>query len=243
MARRPRPPRRRADPAERSTSTRWSPTTSGPPGTFAAGPRKSSPIGSSPTSGSGSPRPGCRLSSGLGTRIVAAVRCSGAAGVRPRLRPAAHLVPPPPHRRHRRLQATHQRPLRACTPPAGATPSARTALPAAPRAWHHRSHRCGRGRRGHHRHPSDAKQWSYRERRKEMLLALLDEHADSFDEPSTRWKIVDHLRQARPPRLLAEHTGDDDFTYRSRLESTSDGATPAFGEAGEDDMTPRGTDR
>ena len=62
--------------------------------------------------------------------------------------------------------------------------------------------------------PSEAKRWSYRERRKELLLALLDEHADSLDravEELGRW--VDHLRQVGIRGFIAEHTGDEDFTF------------------------------
>ena len=45
--------------------------------------------------------------------------------------------------------------------------------------------------------PAESRAWSYKERRKEMLLALLDNHADEFDsavEELGKW--VDHLRQA-----------------------------------------------
>jgi hypothetical protein len=62
--------------------------------------------------------------------------------------------------------------------------------------------------------PAAAKQWSYRERRKELLLALLDEHADSLDnavDELGRW--VDHLRQVGIRGFIAEHTGDEDFTF------------------------------
>jgi hypothetical protein len=59
---------------------------------------------------------------------------------------------------------------------------------------------------------SPARQWSYKERRKELLLALVDEHADSFDstvEELGRW--IDHLRQVGIRGFLAEHTNDEDF--------------------------------
>ena len=60
--------------------------------------------------------------------------------------------------------------------------------------------------------PSTARQWSYRERRKEMLLALVDQHADSLDaavDELGTW--VDHLRQIGIRGFLAEHTNDDDY--------------------------------
>ncbi len=43
---------------------------------------------------------------------------------------------------------------------------------------------------------------------------MLDEHADSLDravEELGRW--VDHLRQVGIRGFIAEHTGDEDFTY------------------------------
>ena len=62
--------------------------------------------------------------------------------------------------------------------------------------------------------PAAAKQWSYRERRKDLLLALLDEHADSLDSAVEELgRMVDHLRQVGIRGFIAEHTGDEDFTY------------------------------
>ncbi|MGA9597197.1 MAG: helix-turn-helix transcriptional regulator [Acidimicrobiia bacterium] len=63
--------------------------------------------------------------------------------------------------------------------------------------------------------PGAAKQWSYRERRKELLLAILNEHADDFDKNIEELgRIVDHLRQVGIRGFVAEHTHDEDFTYR-----------------------------
>jgi transcriptional regulator with XRE-family HTH domain len=62
---------------------------------------------------------------------------------------------------------------------------------------------------------SPARQWSYRERRKELLLALLDEHADNFDNDIEEiGRIVDHLRQVGLRGYVAEKTGDEDFTFK-----------------------------
>jgi transcriptional regulator with XRE-family HTH domain len=93
--------------------------------------------------------------------------------------------------------------------------------------------------------PAAAKQWSYRERRKDLLLALLDEHADSLDSAVEELgRMVDHLRQVGIRGFIAEHTGDEDFTYLdghapavapSVDEATSDGTSqhrPPAGEAG-----------
>jgi transcriptional regulator with XRE-family HTH domain len=61
--------------------------------------------------------------------------------------------------------------------------------------------------------PSSSRQWSYRERRKELLLALLDQHADDLDNAVDElgtW--IDHLRQVGIRGFIAEHTNDDAFT-------------------------------
>ena len=59
---------------------------------------------------------------------------------------------------------------------------------------------------------SDARQWSYKERRKELLLALLDQHADSLDSAADELgRLFDHLRQVGIRGFLAEHTNDEDF--------------------------------
>ncbi|MGO9874555.1 MAG: helix-turn-helix domain-containing protein [Acidimicrobiia bacterium] len=76
--------------------------------------------------------------------------------------------------------------------------------------------------------PSDARQWSYRERRKELLLALLDEHADSLDnavEELGRW--VDHLRQLGIRGFVAAHTNDEDFIDSDLRTAASDETAPA----------------
>jgi hypothetical protein len=74
---------------------------------------------------------------------------------------------------------------------------------------------------------SPARQWSYKERRKELLLALVDEHADSFDsavEELGQW--FDHLRQVGIRGFLAEHTNDEDFATRPG-ERSADRPAPA----------------
>ena len=86
--------------------------------------------------------------------------------------------------------------------------------------------------------PSTARQWSYRERRKELLLALLDQHADEFDNAVDELgRLVDHLRQVGIRGFVAEHAGDDDFTRpdvlpRAPDEMTSGGTTDEAARAG-----------
>jgi transcriptional regulator with XRE-family HTH domain len=86
--------------------------------------------------------------------------------------------------------------------------------------------------------PSDSRQWSYRERRKELLLALLDQHADKLDaavDELGQW--VDHLRQVGIRGFITEHTDDPDFA-RVGLQPDEDEAVPAVTP---DDTAPRGT--
>ena len=83
--------------------------------------------------------------------------------------------------------------------------------------------------------PATAKQWSYRERRKELLLALLDEHADSLDnavDELGRW--VDHLRQVGIRGFIAEHTGDEGFTYPNGTAPIADADEATRGDTSED---------
>ena len=61
--------------------------------------------------------------------------------------------------------------------------------------------------------PNPAKEWSYKERRKEILLALLDQHADNFDKNIEELgTLIDHLRQVGLRGFIAETTNDEDFT-------------------------------
>lgn len=78
--------------------------------------------------------------------------------------------------------------------------------------------------------PSGARQWSYKERRKELLLALLDQHADSLDSAVDELgRMVDHLRQVGIRGFIAEHTDDDDFStlppHRRSTDETASAGT------------------
>jgi hypothetical protein len=60
--------------------------------------------------------------------------------------------------------------------------------------------------------PAGSRQWSYRERRKELLLALLDQHADDLDNAIDELgRQLDHLRQVGIRGFIAEHTNDEDY--------------------------------
>ena len=60
--------------------------------------------------------------------------------------------------------------------------------------------------------PSRARQTSYRQRRKEMLLALLDEYTDEVDRAADEiGTFFDHLRQVGVRGLVAEHLDDADY--------------------------------
>ena len=56
---------------------------------------------------------------------------------------------------------------------------------------------------------STTRQWSYKERRKELLLALLDQHGDTFDTAiDDLGRVIDHLRHVGIRGFLAENTDD-----------------------------------
>jgi hypothetical protein len=63
--------------------------------------------------------------------------------------------------------------------------------------------------------PSPPRQASYSERRKQMLLALLDQYADSVDNAAEEiGAFFDHLRQVGVRGLVAEHLDDPDYVYQ-----------------------------
>ena len=54
--------------------------------------------------------------------------------------------------------------------------------------------------------------WNYRQRRKDLLLALLDNHADGLDRAADELgEFFDHLRQIGIRGFVAENTEDGDF--------------------------------
>jgi transcriptional regulator with XRE-family HTH domain len=64
--------------------------------------------------------------------------------------------------------------------------------------------------------PTGAHEWSYRERRKELLLAMLDTQADTFDSAvEDLGRVVDRLRQIGIRGFIAENTNDRDFIERA----------------------------
>jgi transcriptional regulator with XRE-family HTH domain len=63
--------------------------------------------------------------------------------------------------------------------------------------------------------PSRARQASYRQRRKEMLLALLDQYSDDVDRAADEiGTFFDHLRQVGVRGLVAERLNDADYVHR-----------------------------
>lgn len=80
--------------------------------------------------------------------------------------------------------------------------------------------------------PSTSRRYSYKQRRKELMLALLDQHADDLDaavEELGGW--FDHLRQVGIRGFVAENTFDSDFTKVREPESVTDLAEPPAGGA------------
>jgi transcriptional regulator with XRE-family HTH domain len=60
--------------------------------------------------------------------------------------------------------------------------------------------------------PSPARRASYRQTRKQLLLALLAQHADRLDEAADELgTFFDHLRQVGVRGLVAEHLNDADY--------------------------------
>ncbi|MGH9106079.1 MAG: helix-turn-helix domain-containing protein [Acidimicrobiales bacterium] len=64
---------------------------------------------------------------------------------------------------------------------------------------------------------SPARQASYRERRKQLLLALLEQYADPVDNAAEEiGAFFDHLRQVGVRGLVAERLNDSDYVYQPK---------------------------
>jgi transcriptional regulator with XRE-family HTH domain len=65
--------------------------------------------------------------------------------------------------------------------------------------------------------PSPARQASYRERRKQMLLALLDQYGDRVDQSAEEiGAFFDHLRLVGVRGLVAEQLKDPDYLHQQK---------------------------
>ena len=63
-------------------------------------------------------------------------------------------------------------------------------------------------------HPTERQVNDYRARRKELLLALLDEWKDDLEEPVAEiGRFFDHLRAVGIRGFVGEHLGDRDYLY------------------------------
>ncbi len=83
--------------------------------------------------------------------------------------------------------------------------------------------------------PSTSRRRSYKHRRKEMMLALLDHQADDFDVAvEDLGRRLDHLRAVGIRGWVAEHTNDSDFARAPAPDPVSE-------EPGGPDRTPEGT--
>ena len=76
--------------------------------------------------------------------------------------------------------------------------------------------------------PSRARQSSYRERRKQLLLALLDQYTDDVDRAAEEiGTFFDHLRQVGVRGLVAERLNDGDYVGLPPLpEDLAEAKTP-----------------
>ena len=76
--------------------------------------------------------------------------------------------------------------------------------------------------------PSPARQDSYRQRRKQMLLALLDQYGDGVDRAADELgAFFDHLRLVGVRGLVAEELSDADYQYRPEPEGRPAKARPS----------------
>jgi hypothetical protein len=65
--------------------------------------------------------------------------------------------------------------------------------------------------------PSRVRQTSYQQRRKEMLLALLDQYSDDVDRAADEMgAFFDHLRQVGVRGFVPERLDDPDYVYRPK---------------------------
>ena len=63
--------------------------------------------------------------------------------------------------------------------------------------------------------PGHARQTSYQQRRKDMLLALLDQYSDDVDRAADEMgAFFDHLRQVGVRGFVAQRLDDPDYVYR-----------------------------
>ncbi len=75
--------------------------------------------------------------------------------------------------------------------------------------------------------PSISRQWSYRQRRKDLLLAVLDDHADDLDRAADDLgRFFDHLRQVGVRGFVAETTHDSDYVTRPEHRTGRDDIGP-----------------
>lgn len=71
--------------------------------------------------------------------------------------------------------------------------------------------------------PAESRKFSYTERRKQLLLALLQDEGDTFDSAIDELgRVVDHLRQVGLRGFIAEHSHDTDYVRTGRSSTTRD---------------------
>jgi transcriptional regulator with XRE-family HTH domain len=88
--------------------------------------------------------------------------------------------------------------------------------------------------------PSPARQGSYRQRRKQLLLALLDEYTDDVDRAAEEiGTFFDHLRQVGIRGLVAERLHDGDYIGLAPLDDLGDPDYEYRPKAGDNPAKPR----
>lgn len=74
------------------------------------------------------------------------------------------------------------------------------------------------------RTPTDNRKWSYRDRRKELLFAPLDQDTDRLDKAADEiGHFFDYLRQLGIRGFIAEQANDSDYTRARRKPGDSRG--------------------
>ncbi len=118
----------------------------------------------------------------------------------------------PPPRDHRTLHHTTNIVSELYGIVFGREDPAPTRLRPAPPTGYRRAHPGGPDHREPHRPAQPRRTSSYRERRKQLLLALLDEYTDEVDRAAEEiGTFFDHLRQVGIRGLVAERLNDGDY--------------------------------
>ena len=191
----------------RPTSTRSSPTTSAPPESYAAGPKKTRPEPWKGSSANGSPKPASPPSNGptKGTATASSTPTKSSPSPSPSTFPWCGSSSPP--RDHRTLHHTTNIVSELYGIVFGREDQLEPVYDRLRQLGIDEPTQVDRTIENLTGRPSPARQTSYRERRKQLLLALLDQYTDDVDRAAEEiGTFFDHLRQVGIRGLVAEQT-------------------------------------